>query len=357
MRSSYAIVVFATWLLGCSPGEADVVEDHGSALLDQPEDRGYDLRAALEISNGNGWSIGKPRAVVENEDSEIFVLDSDRRRISVHLSQSGEWVRNIGSGDSVTAGPFALAVDMCRRGSTVVVLDYIHQSLLLFDKLESTIENISVDGPEVRTFTCFESGYVFKLMHPRDGNILARLDQTGRNAALFHRLTDHELDLLGTGLAGAVTTDQATGNVIYANADGSHIRWYSGDSVVRELRPYRPAVFVDKAVNGDKLRWRLAGHSIGGIAAISDSLVAVVSGRLKSDLPTRDDRPIRATELSVFDSFSGVRRAVLDVSEYGIFMNINRGFEDGTVFVSFAASPGGRVVKFDLARRASSSRD
>lgn len=344
------VVVLMAWSVLVACGSEEWVQVFTTQAVTPGEPQGVlSLVTDLVISGGGGrqpWHLGKPRAVAESHDGQVFVLDSDWKRISVHSIHDGSLLRLVGNGYGVGPGQFALPVDMEFADSLLFVLDYELRRISVYDTSGTFIKDIPVEGVYARSFALVDHHFWIKLMFPDEGRAVAVLDNDGKHVRNVVRLNRHDRQLYESGAGGELSASRFGDAIIYVHGDGGLQSTVDAtfDETLVMLAP--PARILSETTNGVALPWLLPSRAVLGVTVLANGWTVLLVSTLDASA-LRDPSEIRPTYLLAVYEADGGLLGKAPLEEKGMPLAVNGGLGDPSVYVSFTGEIP-RVVRFRL---------
>lgn len=343
------LLLCSALFLGCDQGRGGVpdtvAEDtpyvYFGQLREQRIGPRHDLtlRELLVVSAGTDsvgeWALGKPRAVVEANDGQIYVLDSDWKQVFV-FDSAGVLLRRIGGGYGTRPGEMLLPVDMVTHDDGLYVLDYELNRVIVFDRNGRFDRAIQL-GEQGRYFAATASGLWIRLMHPRQGHMVDLYDWGGDHpvARVGLHATDTAYHEAGVGGNIGAVRD---GAIAYVHGSGAFLQFVN-TNVADRIVPVGPLSdwkYEESPPPGLEPMYLPREVAYGVIEWGSDR-VMVLSREINS--------PEASTTLTVIDHDGEVIAEGI-FAGLGEVLSLDAGADAGTVFLTFLDPP--TVIKYQV---------
>lgn len=253
----------------------------------------------IESDSSKGWSLGKPRRVAQLSDSDIYILDSDWKRISVHSSTTGELLRTIGNGYGLRPGQFVLPVDMASTDSVLYVLDYELRRVSEFTRAGAYVRTIDLTPVVARRIGLV--GDTLWIRYAAVGKYaLAALGSDGSVVRTAAKVTRAEQRLGDLGYDGAIVTSEDA--IVYVNGDASTIDSVAPSSKDRLSRISEPTGYI-QTISANRQRATLPARGVIAATRLANGwLVVLEIVKHRSNDTTKSVDASQQFMLAVYDS-------------------------------------------------------
>lgn len=291
-------------------------------------------------------TIGKPRAVVETP-GELYVLDSDWKRVSVFSTTDGVFIRHIGNGYGAGPGQFALPVDMVIADSMIYVLEYELRRISLFTTEGQFVRDISTAAIVGRAIAVVNDTLWLRLMNAHNSHALARVNDDGTVAEYRLTLSSHDLDIFGAGAGGILAMGPASTGAVYVHGDAGTVSMLS-EAPIRSHSLLTPAALVSRAADGAPLPWTVPMRAALGAAILENAWLVVLHSFLTARSLASPDSLVPQYRLSVFDT-SGrwLGQAEIPLRHGDIPVSLDAAMHGAAVYLSIAG-PAARVERLSI---------
>lgn len=284
------------------------------------------------LDSASDAALGRIASIVAADDSTLYVLDSDFKRITV-FSPSGEFLRHIYGGFGEGPGEFSLPIFM-DVAEDIFVYDYRQSRVSRFSRLGEYLDSFQLDHL-AKQFAVAGGELWFTLLPTRD-TLIIRTTIDGEFRGILLNASQDDIAFSPSGLAPTIATslDESTAYVGVTRPGVWHRIRIQTLEHVRVGRPFYPQYqSVGSVVPGQVL----------GMTPLASNRVGIVRSIFETDAPPPP--PLRKASLDVFDE-DGAYLGSVELEAPWIFGIASS--PDGEAVYLGLGEPYPHVVMYDL---------